>query len=160
MGASVASDGSTQGLLMTVATLVTLNLRRNRPLQGLGETMNIVLSLDSKDGCELSSEYEDLERWLREEPDLRSSVTSKATPPNAGEMAGGVIEALTVALGSGGALTVLAGALFSWLKTVQHRRLVLDIHETKTGKRIKLDARNYTAQQIESLLRGIQEGGS
>ena len=56
-----------------------------------------------------------LRNWLTDEPEFRGRVRLESRPIEAGTM-GGLAEALTVALASGGALTVLAGSVSVWLR--------------------------------------------
>ena len=64
-----------------------------------------------------------LRNWLADEPAFRGRVRLETAPIDDGHM-GGLAEALVVALGSGGALTVLAGSVTVWL---QQRRSTLTV---------------------------------
>jgi hypothetical protein len=68
-------------------------------------------------------ELSSLWRWLGDEAEFRGRVRIEEAPVQAGQM-GGLAEALTVALTSGGALTVLAGSVSVWL---QQRRSTLTV---------------------------------
>ncbi|MFG2040900.1 hypothetical protein [Dactylosporangium sp. NPDC048998] len=115
--------------------------------------MDFVLALDAPS----SARYEDLQDWLAGEPDLRPLVKRETLPPRQGEL-GGVVGALTVAVGSGGALTVLAGALGAWLAQERNRRARIKI-ELRRGRlrSIELDAENTSAADIERMLRALRD---
>jgi hypothetical protein len=92
-------------------------------------------------------------RWLRREPELRGRVGITSRPPRAGEM-GSVPELLTVAVGSGGAVSVLAASLRAWL--AQPRRSDVKITLRGPGKRVvEVDARRVA--DVETLLRAVLE---
>jgi hypothetical protein len=94
-----------------------------------------------------------LGEWLQGEDELRGRIrTSRA---DIGETdLGGVVELLTVALGSGGAGTVLASSLTIWLQTrVTTAKIIV-----KSGKRsITLDVQN--AGEVAPLLEQILKAG-
>jgi Effector Associated Constant Component 1 len=64
---------------------------------------------------ELHDELSSLLNWLAGEDAFRGRVWIASSAIEAGAM-GGLAEALTVALESGGALTVLAGSVSVWLR--------------------------------------------
>ena len=64
-----------------------------------------------------------LREWLSAESEFRGRVRIEEAPIQPGQM-GGLAEALTVALASGGALTVLAGSVSVWL---QQKRSALTV---------------------------------
>src|SRR5262245_32707331 len=75
-------------------------------------------------GCEdVQDELASLRRWLADEPEFRGRVRTELAAPLPYQM-GGLAEALTVALSSGGGLTVLAGSVTVWL---QQRRSKLTV---------------------------------
>jgi hypothetical protein len=62
------------------------------------------------------AEVRSLYDWLRSEQDLHGSVVGLAPPPvRDGELGAG-LDIVTVALGSGGTVSVLAGSLGVWLR--------------------------------------------
>jgi hypothetical protein len=102
--------------------------------------------------------YESLYDWLTTEPDLRPVVGLEKRPPRIGEL-GSVIDALTIAVDSGGTLTILAGALRAWLGRERNRGARLEITDRpKGGRKIVLDARNTSAADIERILRALTDG--
>lgn len=91
-----------------------------------------------------------LRDWLAAEDPLRGRVIPLAMAPQQGQM-GGAVEVLTVALGSGGAATVLARSLCTWLT---HRRADVTITITATdGQRIRVDVKR--AGDPESVIREV-----
>jgi hypothetical protein len=94
--------------------------------------------------------------WLRHEDTLRGRVRTAQTPARPGEM-GGVLDALEVALGSGGADALLATSVSTWLS--QPRRTDVKLTVTaEDGRHIELDARRIQdpavlLREVERLLR-------
>ncbi len=74
-------------------------------------------------GDDTHAELSSLRQWLSSESEFRGRVRIEEAPIQPGHM-GGLAEALTVALGSGGALAVLAGSVSVWL---QQRRSQLTV---------------------------------
>ena|SRR2546423_13971817 len=74
-------------------------------------------------GDDAHDELSLLRNWLADEPEFRGRVRLESAPIEAGTM-GGLAEALTVALASGGALMVLASSVSVWL---QQRRSTLTV---------------------------------
>jgi hypothetical protein len=74
--------------------------------------------------------------WLRHEDELRGRVALEQATPRSGEM-GGLVDALVVALGSGGAGAVLARSLSTWL---QQRRSDVKVTITSHDRTVELDA--------------------
>jgi hypothetical protein len=69
-------------------------------------------------------ELESLAQWLKLEDDLRGRVHPRVRPIEPGEM-GGALHTIAVAVGSGGAVSVLVQSLFAWLTS---RRKSAQIH--------------------------------
>ncbi|MEU9273161.1 hypothetical protein AB0E04_48530 [Streptomyces sp. NPDC048251] len=112
---------------------------------GVGRTEELRISC--KDGPD---ELRSLLDWLRHEDDLRGRVTLQHGDPEPGEM-GSAHDTLAVLLGTGGAGTVLARSLFSWLS--QRRSNVKITVETATGLKVELDAQQVT--NVEALTRQV-----
>ncbi len=72
---------------------------------------------------DVQAEFGALQRWLADEDEFRGRVKAENAPLRPGQM-GGLVEALTVAVASGGALSVLAGSVSVWL---QQRRSKLTV---------------------------------
>jgi hypothetical protein len=105
----------------------------------------VFLSVDDGELTDLQSLLE----WLRQEPELRGQLTTRARPPNVGEM-GPVTDVVVVAAGSGGALTVLATSLRTWL--AQPRRSDVRIKvRSANGRTVEVDAKRIS--DVEALVR-------
>jgi hypothetical protein len=104
---------------------------------------------------ESSAAVRSLREWLVADPVLRGLVRVVAPAPQAG-MLGGAVEALSVALGQGGAATALVSVLVAWI-----RRRVGDVSMSLTrpdGTSIKVDAthvRGLDAAGVADLVAGI-----
>lgn len=81
-------------------------------------------------------ELNDLRSRLLDAPEFRGRVRPVHRAPEPGAM-GGWIEALDVALQSGGALTLLAGAVIVWLK---QRKGTITVKLTKDGNSVEISA--------------------
>jgi hypothetical protein len=97
------------------------------------------------------AELESLDGWLRVEPELAGRVSVAGPEPGAGEL--GVLgDALVVAVGSGGTLSVLAMSLKAWLS--QPRRSAVRIRvQCGGGKAVEIDADRVDVKDVEDLLR-------
>ncbi|EWC63377.1 hypothetical protein UO65_1375 [Actinokineospora spheciospongiae] len=91
--------------------------------------------------------------WLRREEGLRGRANRTRVTVPATTM-GGVVETLTVAVGGGGALTVLVTSVGAW---VRNRRSDVTVEVTVAdrtvrveGKRIKADADSLAALVVEA----------
>jgi hypothetical protein len=62
------------------------------------------------------AEVRSLRDWLKAEQDLESSKVTTSSPPVQDGHMGAALDVVTVALGSGGAASVLAGSLGLWLR--------------------------------------------
>jgi Effector Associated Constant Component 1 len=90
-----------------------------------------------------------LQDWLTGESRLRGQVRRERPAPNPHEM-GAFGDVLVAALGDGGAIAALAGALATWLVT---RRGKVSIKVTgPDGRSVEVDARST---DVESLLRTV-----
>ncbi|MFJ4095421.1 hypothetical protein ACIPYS_27860 [Kitasatospora sp. NPDC089913] len=108
-------------------------------------------------GSGTAAEAESLTDWLRGEPGLtRVTLTGRAPAP--GEM-GSVLDAVTVALGAGGALSVLASSLRVWFAQPRRSDVRLKIRRTDGGT-LELDAKRVRAGDLEDLLRSALEGSA
>ena len=74
--------------------------------------MDPMLNVAGLGGDDLRS----LNVWLNEEPELQGGVTLLQRSPQNGELPGGVLTGLAVALAPGGIAVVLARSLVSWLR--------------------------------------------
>ena len=112
--------------------------------------MDVLLSVEGDDPDEGLSELHD---WLRQESDLRGLVTPVANAPRPGEL-GSVTDALSVAVGAGGTLSVLAASLKVFL--AQPRRSdVRIVIKSADGQRVEIDAKRVG--DVEALVREALE---
>jgi hypothetical protein len=68
------------------------------------------------DGVADEVELRSLRDWLMQESPSPGAISTRQGRAEAGEM-GGMTDAVTVALGSGGAIAVLAGSVSTWIQT-------------------------------------------
>jgi hypothetical protein len=79
----------------------------------------IVLALpEGASGEQLRS----LRDWLGHQGDLRGRIGDIEGKPGAEALGGGLMKALSVAVGSGGAITILVSGVISWLRQVAGQR--------------------------------------
>ncbi|MEU4417828.1 effector-associated constant component EACC1 [Nocardia salmonicida] len=90
-----------------------------------------------------------LVEWLRNERSLHGRVQLNSNPPKDGEL-GGVIDLITVAVGSGGIATVLAGSLTSWLQS-RRTNSAVRIVITQADRSLELETDDAVA--AEALIR-------
>jgi Effector Associated Constant Component 1 len=111
---------------------------------------DIRISAGSAAGRSAADEMEDLDTWLRGEPELAGRVRSAPAAPRPGEM-GTITDALVVALGAQGALTALAGSLRAWF--AQPRRAKLSIKITAAdGTVVEIDSDRVRTPELERVL--------
>ena len=94
-----------------------------------------------------------LGEWLQDEGELRGRIRTVHGAIGETEL-GPVVELLTVALGAGGAGTVLASSLKTWLKT---RMTTAKIIVKSGGRSVTLDIQ--TADKVAPLLEQILKAG-
>lgn len=100
---------------------------------------------------------DDLAQWLGQYPELSGKITSPSADGQTGIMAGSLVDALVVAVGAGGSLTVLAKGIVAWAGSYRLQRGV-DVHVyaiNRDGEKIAVDVRN--APSAESVLSQILE---
>lgn len=97
-------------------------------------------------------ELRSLLEWLRREDELRGRVSLEGAVDPSGEQMGGVLDVLTVALGSGGAAAVLAGSLSTWF--TQRSSDVKVTVVGPDGRRIEVDARRV--RDVPDLMRDVE----
>lgn len=93
--------------------------------------------------------------WLQGERGLAGAIREVRRPPRPSEL-GGMVEALAVALGTGGAAGTFARSLFAWLRT---RRPSLTVTITKDGRSIAVEASQARDGDVLSLLREVLDAG-
>jgi hypothetical protein len=95
----------------------------------------VSVSLDHDDSAD---QLRGLAGWLRNENEFRGRVTLTERIPEPGQM-GGVLDALTVAIGSGGAAGTLVQSLFLWLRQRRSRPSVHLKLKSNDGREVELD---------------------
>jgi hypothetical protein len=96
---------------------------------------------------------ESLDDWLRVEPSLAGRLRSSRPAPRDGEL-GAVADALVVAVGAGGTLSVLATSLHAWLS--QPRRSDIRIRvQGDNGNVVEIIADLVDPRHVETLLRQV-----
>jgi hypothetical protein len=93
----------------------------------------------------------ELASWLGSEPELRGRVKPEATAPTPGEL-GAVVDVLVAAVGGGGAVSVLAGSLRTYLSQPRHSEVRITV-EGPDGRRVELDAKRV--HDVEALVRQV-----
>lgn len=111
---------------------------------------DVSISVEAVDGDGAVDTVENLDAWLRGEPEFSGRVRLEHAAPRPGEM-GSITDALIVAVGAHGALTALAGSLRSWF--AQPRRSDVRIKITAAdGSSLELDAERVRNPELEALL--------
>lgn len=93
--------------------------------------------------------------WLRDEDELRGHVGQQVAPIPEGHM-GATTDALTVMLGSGGAVTTLLGSIAVWLK---NRRSDVTVELSLGDRKIRVDGKRIKNDRgsLEALIRNATE---
>lgn len=106
----------------------------------------------SVDGVQISAEPSDellsLQDWLTREPELRGRVRVVGPAPSAGQL-GSAFELLSIAVGTGGLLSVLAASLKTWL--ARPRRSDVRITIRTPDQVVEIDAKRVG--DVDMLLR-------
>jgi hypothetical protein len=109
--------------------------------------MEITLSVSADERVDT---LESLRSWLTYEPELTGSVTPVPAATRAGALSWAT-DALLVALGSGGTLSVLAASLKAWFNQPRNADVRIEIRDG-TGRSVVIDA-----QHVKDLDRLISE---
>jgi hypothetical protein len=106
------------------------------------------------------ADLESLDDWLRGEPELAGRVRAVGPSPTRGHL-GALTEVLSVALGSGGAITVLAASLKGWLLLPRRSDVRIKIHRPDGGT-VEIDAKRVNAGNVdvESMIRRALDYGT
>jgi hypothetical protein len=115
--------------------------------------MGILISMREGSSKELESLYD----WLRADVEIAATVGQRKQPPREGEM-GSMVDALIVAVGSGGAITVLASLLKAWVLQPRHAGVRLHLENHPNGKRImEVDADRMRTEDINALFAELRK---
>jgi len=123
--------------------------------RGRWSRMESWLSVTSPDE---RTQVEALRVWLVEEPDFRGRLRYVGRAAVPGQL-GAVADVLAVAVGSGGALTVLASSLSVWLKQPRRSDVRLTVH-APDGTVVEIDAHRCTVSEVEAALRASLRPGT
>ncbi|MCX4411508.1 hypothetical protein OG840_61190 [Streptomyces sp. NBC_01764] len=93
----------------------------------------------------------ELSDWLGQEPELRGLVSGNTTP-EPGEL-GSLANALVVAVGSGGVLSVLAASLKTFLALPRRPDVRIKVDGRPDGRTVEIDAKRVRDRDVEALLR-------
>jgi len=104
-----------------------------------------LISDDTGDGLE------ELHEWLRQEPELRGRVAFAEHEPAPGQL-GPFSDALSIAVGAGGALSVLAASLKAFFAQPRRSDLRIIIR-SGDGRSVEIDATRV--RDVEAVLRGV-----
>ena len=115
--------------------------------------MEAWLSVHSEDPVQTLQE---LDHWLGGEPALRGMVSPRDRRPGPGEL-GVVPEVLIAVLGSGGAASVLAGSLKSFLARPRGADVRIVV-STPEGPTVELEARRV--DDVEALVRSVLDASA
>ncbi|MEU9153889.1 hypothetical protein AB0D59_25855 [Streptomyces sp. NPDC048417] len=101
------------------------------------------------------ADAESLTDWLSGEPALAGKVRLTGGAPAEGRL-GGPLDTVSVLLGAGGPLTVLASCLRAWLTQPRRSDVKLSVkHEH--GPAVEIDAKRVSREDIEEILRQALE---
>jgi hypothetical protein len=106
-----------------------------------------------------AAELQELAQWLEQYDGLAGRVTAAPTEPTPGRLGAG-LDALAVAVGSGGALTVLARGLVAWASSYRSQRgSDVYVHVSRPGgPEFTVELRNVT--DAEAALKQVLEQSS
>ena len=110
--------------------------------------MKVTLSVVGQDPAE---DLADLTDWLTQEPELRGLVSAIPAAAKVGEL-GVLSDALVVAVGGGGTVSVLAASLKALLAQPRRSDVKIVIANTD-GRRVEIDARRIP--DVEALVRQV-----
>lgn len=120
--------------------------------------MASLILLSVSDGDASGGDNEDLFTWLCREPELAGLVTVSRKAPQRGEM-GTLADALVVAVGAQGVLSVLAASLRGWFAQPRRATVKLKI-ETEYGRSLDLVAEHVRSSDLEQLMRQTLEAAT
>jgi hypothetical protein len=123
-------------------------------LTSRGGDMEVRISVVGGEPAELES----LDGWIRRERELAGRVTFVGATPREGEL-GALGEALVVAVGSGGAVSVLAASLKAWISLPRRSDVRIRVEGTD-GRVVEIDADRVSGGQIDALVRQVLASGT
>lgn len=117
-------------------------------MMGAGMDIRVVVAVSDES---VMASTESLIAWLHQEPELRGRVQTLVEVPEAGDM-GTVLDVATVALGAGGALSVLAMSLRTWFAQPRRSDARIEIRHPD-GRSVVVDAKRV--DNVEALLEAL-----
>lgn len=99
------------------------------------------------------AELESLDDWLRRERELAGRITFAAARPREGEL-GVAGEALIIAVGSGGALSVLAASLKAWILLPRRSDIRIKI-QRDDDHTVEIEADRVSDARVDDLIRQV-----
>ena len=116
--------------------------------------MDVRLSVS---GDNAVAELRSLHTWLRGVPELAGCVSIVRSEPADGALGSGSLpDVVAVAVGSGGAITVLASALKGWLS--RPRSAGVELHIKRTGPTVEIKATGMSDDAAERLINQALNG--
>ncbi|MCM2422115.1 hypothetical protein [Streptomyces sp. RKAG293] len=112
--------------------------------------MEARISVDSGSAV---ADLESLDGWLRGEPGLAGRVRAEGGEPAPTEL-GSLPDVLTVALGAGGSVTVLAASLRAWISQPRRSDVKLTISQ-EGGRSVEIDAKRVKGEDLGALLQQV-----
>ena len=110
--------------------------------------MDVLLSVEGEDS---GTGLEELASWLSNEPELRGLVTPAEAVPADGHL-GVLSDALVAAVGSGGAISVLAASLKAFFALPRRSDVKVTV-SGPDGRRVEIDAKRVG--DVEALVREV-----
>jgi hypothetical protein len=105
--------------------------------------VRVLLSLTGPEPS--GDEFEQLCDWLSRERELQGLITNRTNPPGPDKM-GGLTDVLSIALASGGAISVLAASLKVWFAQPRREDVRVTIR-TADGDTVEIDARRVASAE-------------
>lgn len=109
---------------------------------------DVIVAVSGGDGI---AGTESLIAWLRQEPELRGRIQAVTSEPGDGEM-GSVVDVATVAVGAGGAVSMLAMSLKTWLAQPRRSDVSIEIRHPD-GRSVVIDAKRV--DDVDALLHTV-----
>ncbi|MFD4444740.1 hypothetical protein ACFWPK_33670 [Nocardia sp. NPDC058519] len=109
---------------------------------------DVIVAVSGGDGI---AGTESLIAWLRQEPELRGRIHAVSSEPGDGEM-GSVVDVATVAVGAGGAVSMLAMSLKTWLAQPRRSDVSIEIRHPD-GRSVVIDAKRV--DDVDALLNTV-----
>lgn len=104
------------------------------------------------------AELESLSDWLRSERELAGRVTLASSGPREGEL-GALGEALIVAVGAGGTMSVLAASLKAWISLPRRSDIRIRIQDPD-GRVVEIDGHHISGDRLDDLIRQAFASGA